>query len=265
MALNSCGVYTYIIKPRHKYSFPQNGNFTNVNIKVIRSGAKNQLNESIQSYTGMSKPFDGNNNLIDNLDKLINISAKEFSDTLTAILPKYDTLENPTTFDSLNIYVNGTRQIKRVSKEYAYIKDRYYQSTSSRNAGLFSALALWRVGVVGDCHIKEIFCPNVFPGPGNTSPVADHVYRYLTYIVPEYINDYNFLVPHTQDDPNWVTARTVTKYSPWGFEMENKDAIGNYTAALYGYNQQLPVALAQNARQQEIMFDGFEDYGLLRQ
>jgi hypothetical protein len=264
LALNSCGVYTFVIKPRYKYSFPQNGTFTNVSIKVVRSGAKNQLNESIQSYTGMSSPFDGNDNLIDNLSKLINISAKEFADTLTAILPKYDTLKNPSTFDSLNIYVNGTRQIKRVSKEYAYIRDRSYQGTSSRNAGLFSTLALWRVGVVGDCHVREIFCPNVYTNPTNPSPTADHIYRYVTYIIPEYINDYNYLVPHTMDDPNWVVARSVTKYSPWGFELENRDAIGNYTAAIYGYNQQLPVALAQNARQQEILYDGFEDIRLLQ-
>jgi hypothetical protein len=76
--------------------------------------------------------------------------------------------------------------------------------------------------------------------------------------------EYNYLVPKPTDDKNWVVARTVTKYSPWGFELENKDAIGNYTAAMYGYNQQLPVALAQNAQQHEVYFDGFEEPYLLQ-
>jgi hypothetical protein len=48
-----------------------------------------------------------------------------------------------------------------------------------------------------------------------------------------------------------------------GNALEEKDAIGNYSAAQYGYNKMLPVAVAVNARQQSIMFDGFEDYTML--
>jgi hypothetical protein len=48
--------------------------------------------------------------------------------------------------DSLNIYVNGTRQVKRVSKEYAYLKSRDYLGGTTRNAGLFSAMTLWHHG-----------------------------------------------------------------------------------------------------------------------
>lgn len=58
----------------------------------------------------------------------------------------------------------------------------------------------------------------------------------------------------------WIAANTITKYSPYGFELENKDAIGNYSSALYGYNQSLSVAIAKNAQYKEIAFDGFEDY-----
>jgi hypothetical protein len=65
-------------------------------------------------------------------------------------------------------------------------------------------------------------------------------------------------------DPNWLVSRTVIKWSPWGQELENRDAIGNYTAAIYGYNQQLPVALAQNAQQHEIYNESLEDYQLLQ-
>lgn len=234
---------------------------TNVLIKVVRSGSKNQLNESVQSYTGMDKPFDGNNNLVDGLSRLININAKEFSDTLTAILPKYDSLHNPAYFDSLNIYVNGTRQIKRVSKEYAYIKNRDYNSSGIRNAGLFPAFSLWKFGLTDGCNLKEHYCAK---WPYDNTDTLRFVRFFLYQSSSDYISDYNFFTPHPEADPNWVIARTVTKYSPWGFELENKDAIGNYTAAMYGYNQQLPVALAQNAKQQEIFFDGFEDYSLLQ-
>lgn len=66
--------------------------------------------------------------------------------------------------------------------------------------------------------------------------------------------------PDTTADKNWLVARTVTKWSPWGYELENKDAIGNYTTAIYGYNNQLPVVVAQNARQYSVFAESFEDY-----
>ena len=42
--------------------------------------------------------------------------------------------------------------------------------------------------------------------------------------------------------------------------MENKDALGRYSAATYGYNQTFPTAVAANSKYKEIGFDNFEDY-----
>lgn len=58
----------------------------------------------------------------------------------------------------------------------------------------------------------------------------------------------------------WVWNSTITQYNRKGYETENKDALGRFNAGLYGYSQQLPVAVANNSRYREIMFDGFEDY-----
>ncbi len=59
----------------------------------------------------------------------------------------------------------------------------------------------------------------------------------------------------------WTYTSEVTKTTPRGMEVENKDALGRYSSALYGYNSTLPVAVASNAQLQEIAYDGFEDYG----
>ena len=45
-----------------------------------------------------------------------------------------------------------------------------------------------------------------------------------------------------------------------GYEIENTDPLGRFNSGLYGYNQQLPTAVANNARVREVLFDGFEDY-----
>jgi hypothetical protein len=60
---------------------------------------------------------------------------------------------------------------------------------------------------------------------------------------------------------NWTFVSEVSRYSPYGFEMENKDALNRYSAALYGYNHSFPIAVGANTKYTELGFDGFEDYG----
>jgi len=59
---------------------------------------------------------------------------------------------------------------------------------------------------------------------------------------------------------NWTYASEVSQYNPFGFELENKDALNRYSSALYGYNYRLPIAVAANTRYRELAVDGFEDY-----
>lgn len=258
-----------LVKPRFKYNtgWPANGTLTGVHIKVVRSGDKNQLNENVLSYTGMSIPFDGNGYLKDDLDSLISLSGRTYSDTLTAILPKYDPNINPTTYDSLNEYVNGTRGIKRLFREYGYITPRDYSQVNTRKSGLFSAVSLWKNGppLYPDLDNKTyclefVDCPDSILGMYK----CVNVLRYDGSIPDVASLTNSYLRAEPSADPNWVVARTVTKYSPWGFELENQDAIGNYTTAEYDYNNQLPVALAKNARQHEIFAENFESYRLLQ-
>lgn len=66
--------------------------------------------------------------------------------------------------------------------------------------------------------------------------------------------------PWAKSMESWQATSEVTIYSPYGFELENKDALGIYSSAIYGYNNSLPTAVSANAKYKEIAFDGFEDY-----
>jgi hypothetical protein len=66
------------------------------------------------------------------------------------------------------------------------------------------------------------------------------------------------------DDGNWVKTQQVTKYNWFGQELENKEEGIGYNTAIYGYNQQLPVCVAKNARHSEVLYESFEDYALLK-
>lgn len=64
----------------------------------------------------------------------------------------------------------------------------------------------------------------------------------------------------TKDFTNWTFVAEVSKYSRYGFELENKDALKRYSAAQYGYNNTFPMAVGANTEYRQIGYDGFEDY-----
>lgn len=61
-------------------------------------------------------------------------------------------------------------------------------------------------------------------------------------------------------EKGWQTSNEVTRYSPYGYELENKNPLGIYSSAVYGYDNSLPTIVANNASYFETAFDGFEDY-----
>lgn len=62
------------------------------------------------------------------------------------------------------------------------------------------------------------------------------------------------------DPRNWTFTSEVTEFSPFGVELENKDALGRFSTATYGYNQTFPTAVAANAKYRDVGYDNFEDY-----
>lgn len=66
----------------------------------------------------------------------------------------------------------------------------------------------------------------------------------------------------SQDTTRWVWTTESTLFNKKGFELENKDPLGKYSAAIYGFENALPVAVVQNSRYREAAFEGFEDYDL---
>lgn len=93
-------------------------------------------------------------------------------------------------------------------------------------------------------------------------------YKYITDRVGDKVKDGGIYADFVKfpwsnpanKDAKWVTANTITMYSPHGFELENQDAIGNHSSAVFGYKSTLPVSVASNAKYNEVAFDGFEDY-----
>src|SRR5690606_21776971 len=57
----------------------------------------------------------------------------------------------------------------------------------------------------------------------------------------------------------WRLSNTVTLYDKYGQELENLNPLSKYSAAIFAFKGELPAAVASNARNREIYYNGFED------
>jgi hypothetical protein len=117
------------------------------------------------------------------------------------------------------------------------------------------------VGVLGDWRVDSTYA--YYGSRKETDPTVPIDTRIAGAIVG-YKDFWNFNTPFLQRNYGaanvWVWNSTITQYNRKGYEIENKDPLGRYNAGLYGYNQQLPIAVTNNGTERETMFDGFEDY-----
>lgn len=228
------------VKPRYPSNTPGwSGIIYNVNIKIIRSGCKNQLNENILSYASMKLPFKsigGVTALNDTLTDLVSIHGRLYTDDKAKVIT---TQADPKT---LNEFAKGQKGKYRLVSEYDYVTDRRYLGNGSRNAGLFSALSLWTT--VGS------YLPVCNADNGITIRCSSGTEATTSYM---------------QFSPSfpWNLTKAVTSWSPFATEVENITADSIYSTAAFGYNEGLPTAVVANARQGEILAEGFEDYRLL--
>ena len=235
-----------------------------IDFKIIRSGYRNQQMGNMASITMMKNPIkDVIGNYVPSIDtsafsqlsnstasnnlRIINASAVAYSDfwncqcennlpfipkanldeDVLADLPIEDYLFNP--------YLFNAKDEWRAQKSYAYLTER--------------------------TNVKE---------GADTSKKNTRKEGYFKDFTPFYAlqsnNEQWELNPSIIDIENpdeinlWTFASEVTQYSPYGAEIENKDALNRYSSAQYGYNFTLPTAVTSNSKYRFMGGDNFEDY-----
>lgn len=158
------------------------------------------------------------------MDGVLNASADEFSDEWV-----YASEFGP--FAALNDYLKGNRGIWRKLRTNAYFTDRKQYNES---------------------------------GDYNTFIGRDGTYERFSVFDWLFSNEIGALVGNKnniQAPQGWRWQAEVTPYgySPYGFEIENRNALNIYSSELYGYGNSVVTASANNAAYHEIAFDGFEE------
>ncbi len=109
----------------------------NVGYRVVQSGNRNRLGESIEHYTTTNA---GNifPSLKDNLPDLLSLSASRYNHNLSQVYAAN------LTSDSLNPFVTGKVGIYRPQMEVLNLTNRNYNTGASRTAGLFKSASYWK-------------------------------------------------------------------------------------------------------------------------
>lgn len=229
-----------------------------IEFKIVRSGYRNQQTASMASVTSMINPININSNTaFNNITEdsyfyfngqgvdhnIINASAVEYGEAWpqqwenglpgfpNALISKFDEIDYedeeaiaPYEY-GFNPYLFNVRGEWRAKKSYAYLTGRNNNESNTtplRHEGYFNK-----------------FKP---------------LYRINNTTLKWYVDNSQNI------DNHWTFASQVSQYSPYGAELENKDALGRYSAAQYGYNYTLPTAVASNSEYRQMGFDSFEDY-----
>lgn len=201
--------------------------------RVIRSGYRNQQMASMASITLMKNPLSLNAN---------------GEGILNQDLIQFNTILDPIADDPKIINASAVEY----SQDWVSQCENGLPSSTSTNFNkyLYNVLGEWR-------PVKSYAYLTGRNATTNSNTRNSGYYKKFNLFYKK--KDNNWVKVNT----NWTFASSVSMYSPYGVELENKDALNRYSAAQYGYQYKLPVAVGSNSRYQEIGFDGFEDYNPL--
>jgi hypothetical protein len=257
--LNNNNSFNLITKEGLKVN---NDMLKNGSIRVIRSGFRNMQTSSMASVTSMRNPLlNDSGNLVSQLPnslyqttnpqeyKIVNASAIEYSDIWAGQcecnLPKMR-FSDPEDSESLEFEYNNQ---DNVDDDPDDILSRSY------NPYLYNILGNWRA--------KKSYAyltgrnSDVVVNSPKTRESGFYMDFYPYYVFSTSQNKWDI---NTSNINKWTFASEVTKFNPYGQEVENVDALERYSSAIYGYNYRFPLAVASNAQYKEIGYDGFEDY-----
>lgn len=192
---------------------------TDVKVKVLRSGRRNQQSTPIGTVQLLVDPRLNDQISIPNpASEVLNASSVEFADSWDTFCCGTGTGCIDLCQSAINPYTTGQRGNWRLATTYAYLAERRDATAGlkSQKGGVF---AQW-------------------------SPFWQYASQWTA---------------QPQADPNWIKSERITKYDPYGNALESVDALNRFTTVQYGFNHTLQVAVAKNAAYREVVSESFED------
>ncbi len=206
-----------------------------INVKVIRSGRRNMLGNSVQQLAINGNFVVNSFNDLFNSPALGNASAGS-SQLLASNITTYTENGLNQEFTSGGLmgtyrhsqYIRGEKGNWREWMTYGWGGPRTYSNDHARKDGVFQTY-------------QPFWIKGTNPAdPSGTCKMADYVL-------------------YAGNNPGWKKLKEVTVYNAYGLPVEELDAALIPSTAVYAFNFSQPIAVAQNARNKQITFLSFED------
>jgi hypothetical protein len=215
----------------------EDANLENITIKIMKSGYRNFQSAAMASVTSMTNPMSGQV-----------IEANDFTYDGTGINPR---IINASAIEYKDFWANPeehSQVLRYPSFTYGDIEPQLvkYPSYHPTNPFVYNIKGDWRA-VKSYAYLTTRSSTDTKRNSG-----------FFEKFSPFYSYD-SGAKKWIKNTTNWTFASEVTQYSPYGAELENRDALGRYSSAQYGYNYKLPVAVASNSEYRQMGYEGFED------
>lgn len=226
------------------HSFDDNLSAGNYEFMVIRSGNRNHLTVKGASYVTLAEDPTENRTpsiCLENLE--VPLSAKK--DGITTTQKRIPSAKiNKVLSASATTFTN--QWIKDFS-DYRAGGSSDYQAALSTNPFATGEKGIW------SAHKTYTYVDQRQQTPSGVNLSEDGIFNGVSM----YNWDYTTLA---NCNNKWKLGSEITKMNPYSLETENRDVLGRYSAALYGYGGRQATAVAANAQYNEIGFEGFEEY-----
>lgn len=191
-------------------------------IKVIRSGRHNLQDQKVGAVTSFTSPLYNNPAqwpVLDDSYGITNATSIEFGNTWQGYCGCDFVAEGTSATTAYpNQYIYGIKGNERKVKDYTYLTNRKQTKLQ-----------------------------------GNSNIRVDGTFeKFSPFWTPNAGNDWK------ANTTNWTWVSESTRNSPYGFDLENKDALERRGSAQYGYNQSLPVAVTANSKYKLAANENFE-------
>lgn len=223
---------TIYLHPDRLFSYPIS--FQNVDFEILKSGKKNILGASVGNVTtyGVKSNFS-------NLTEALNSPVYALKDST---FPRYSpTNVIQASASTLRSEVNTAYTHENIFKAYTgHIGPWRPSEYQKGRAGIWSA------------HKSYVYKNDIVQANGSSS---ERIHNQAG--VFNSFEEFNWINPEL-NSTNWINLTEVTSHDPSGHVTEEKNAIGIYSSALYGYNEQVATMVVNNANEAAIFFDSFE-------
>ena len=235
-------VFALTVQPRAKNPagnsttwLPQYSSYKNVVVKVLRSGNRNQLGHVMQeaTYVG-TMPYNVFTDLFAEPTKVISASAATYTNNYLLTGDRINRYNGfPLDADApykYNQFIKGLKGAYKPNGVYSFLTDRKYTDGHSRTDGTYANFT-WAnhyTVVAGDGCYECASCRTF---------------------------DYAF-------QNTWQLLKSMY-YDVSGNQIGEQDPTNKWSSVLYGYQNQLPVAVAENASYDKIQYLSFDDLFML--